>query len=143
MIKAKDYLSQLKKLDRLIENKLIEREQWRSIATGTTAQMGGERVQSSSDQQKMASAVSRYIDIEKEIDEAVDKLIDAKKEIISLIEELDATEYDILHKIYVQYIPIYELPDILDKSYSCITTAHGRALKNVQRILDERKITGV
>ena len=29
----------------------------------------------------------------------------------------------------------------LDVSYTSVTTAHGRALKNVQKILDEREIT--
>ena len=64
MMKAKDFLKQLKKLDAMITNKLIEREQWKSIATGSTGVSDGERVQSSGSQQKMADAVARYIDIE-------------------------------------------------------------------------------
>ena len=32
-MKAKDYLKQLQKLDKLIENKLAERDQWKDIAT--------------------------------------------------------------------------------------------------------------
>lgn len=140
MMKAKDFLKQLKKLDKMIENKMIEFTQWRSIATGTTAQMGGERVQSSGSQQKMADAIDRYVDIENEIDKFIDKLIDKKKDVISVIEHLNATEYDILHKVYVQYFTLDEVADYYDKTYSWATTVHGRALKNVQKILNEREI---
>lgn len=136
---AKQFLRQLKKLDKMIENKLAEKARWKAIATGTTAQMGGEKVQSSGSQQKMADAVCRYVDIEKEIDEQIDNLIDTRQDVISVIEKLNTTEYDILHKMYVQYMSLYDVADIYNKSYSWATTVHGRALKNVQAILDQRK----
>lgn len=136
---AKQFLRQLKKLDKMIENKLAEKARWKAIATGTTAQMGGEKVQSSGSQQKMADAVCRYVDIEKEIDEQIDNLIDTRQDVISVIERLNTTEYDILHKMYVQYLSLYDVADIYNKSYSWATTVHGRALKNVQAILDQRK----
>ena len=139
--KAKDFLKQLKKLDKMIENKLIEKEQWKAIATGTTAQMGGERVQSSGSQQKMADAVGKYIDIEAEVNASIDRLIDKKKDVISVIEQLDVTEYDLLHMVYVQYLTLEEVASIYGNSYSWATTIHGRALKNVETILDERDKT--
>ena len=136
---AKQFLRQLKKLDKMIENKLAEKARWKAIATGTSAQIGGEKVQSSGSQQKMADAVCRYVDIEKEIDEQIDILIDTRQDVISVIEKLKTTEYDILHKMYVQYMSLYDVADIYNKSYSWATTVHGRALKNVQAILDQRK----
>ena len=138
-MRAKDFLRQVKKIDMVIRNKMAEREQWRAIATGTTAQMGGERVQSSGSKQKMADAVGRYVDIETEIDKYIDALVDTKKEIISVIEQLDVEEYDVLHKVYVQYFTLDEVASMNAKSYSHITTVHGRALKNVQNVLDKRK----
>lgn len=136
---AREFLEQLKKLDRLIANKLIEKEQWRSIATGTTAHSDSERVQSSGSQQKMADAVVRYINIEQELDEVIDKLVDTKKDVISVIEKLKPDEYDILHKRYVQYMELYEVAEQYeDKSYSWVTTVHGRGIKHVQDILDSR-----
>lgn len=136
---AKKFLQQLKKLDYMITNKIIEKEQWMTIATGTTAQMGGERVQSSGSQQKMADAVGKYIDMEKEIDRIIDELVDTRQDVINVIETLNATEYDLLHKIYVQYMTLDDVADLYEKSYSWVTTVHGRALKNVQKILDSRK----
>lgn len=138
VMKAKEFLKQLNKLDKMIENKMIEQAQWRSIAIGTSAQMYGERVQSSGSQQKMADAVDRYIDIEAEIEQCIDRMVDTKKDVISVIEQLNATEYDLLHKVYVQYITLFDVADLYGKTYSWATTIHGRALKNVQDILDKR-----
>lgn len=137
-MEAKQFLNQLKKLDKMIENKLAEKARWKTMATKTTAQIGGERVQSSGSKQKMADSVISYVDIEKEIDEQVDKLYDTRQEVISVIEKLNTTEYDLLHKVYVQYFSLYEVADMYEKTYSWATTIHGRALKNVQKILDER-----
>lgn len=136
---ARDFLKQPKKLDKMIENKLNEKEQWKSIATGTTAPLGGERVQSSGSQQKMADAVARFIDIEKEIDECIDNLVDTKKDVIAVIEQLNASEYDLLHKVYVQFFTLQEVADLYEKSISWAKTIHKRGLKNVQRILDDRQ----
>ena len=132
---AKEFLSQPKKLDLLIKNKLIEKRQWHDLALGITANMEGERVQSSGSQQKMADAIGRCIDVEAEIDCLVDKLIDKKKEVIQVIEQLDSPiEYDIMHRLYVQYMTLQEVADHYKKEYGWATTTHGRALKSVQRI---------
>ena len=136
---AKNYLRQVEKLDVRIQNKLIERKQWEDIALGITASVGGERVQSSGSQQKMADAVIKCVDMEDEINALVDNLIDIKKDVIATIEKLDnPTEYDILHKRYIQFIPLQEIADIYGREYTTITTTHGRALKNVQYILDRQ-----
>lgn len=137
-MKAKDYLKQLQKLDRLIENKLAELQQWRDMATCTTQQLSADRVQTSGNPQKMADAICKIIEIEGEIDRYVDSLVDTKREVISTLEQLNPTEYDLLHKVYVQYNTFDAVAIRTGKSYSWVTTVHGRALKNVQSILDER-----
>lgn len=134
---AKNFLRQVERLDVRIQNKLIERQQWRDIALGITASVGGERVQSSGSQHKMADAIEKCVDMEAEIDALVDGLITAKKDVIATIEKLDSpTEYDILHKRYIQFIPLQEIADIYGREYTTITTTHGRALKNVQALID-------
>ena len=76
------------------------------------------------------------MDIENEINASIDLLIDKRNEVLRVIEQLNTTEYDLLHKIYVQYKPFYDVADEYQKSYSWVTTVHGTALKNVQKILD-------
>lgn len=139
MIDAKCYLRQVERLDVQIQNKLIERQQWRDIALGITASVGGERVQASSSQQKMADAVEKCVDMETEINALVDSLIETKKDVIATIEQLEnPTEYDILHKRYIQFLSLQEIADRYGREYTTITTTHGRALKNVQSIINQK-----
>lgn len=137
-MKAKEYLQQIRKLDKLIENKLIERQHWKELACSITSRQDSENVQSSKTPDKMAVAVGKYVDIEREIDGCIDVLYETKKDILNVIEQLETTEYDILHKVYVQYIDLTDVAIKLDRSYTSVTSTHGRALKNVQKILDER-----
>lgn len=136
-MKAKEYLEQIAKIDTYIKNKLIERKQWQDIATGITAELGRERVQSSGDKQRMATAIARYLDIEQEIDGCIRSLTEQRKEIIAVIEQLEAEEYDFLHMVYVQHIPLKKVAEIKHYSYSWVTTFHGRVLQQVQKILDK------
>jgi RNase H-fold protein (predicted Holliday junction resolvase) len=139
-LKAQDFLRQVRKLDLQITNKLIEQQQWKDIALGITANMDGERVQSSGSKSKMANAVEKCVDMETEIDSLIDKLIDVKKEVIQTIERLDSpTEYDVLHRRYIQFLSLQEIADHYRKDYGWATTTHGRALKSLQEILDERE----
>ena len=137
--RAQEYLEQIDKLNVMIENKSAEAAQWRGIALGITAHSEGERVQSSGSQQKMADAIDRVVDLQAEINRLIDKLIDLKQEIIRTIELLNATEYDVLHKRYIQGMTFDEIGAAKGKSKSWATTVHGRALKAVQDILDKRR----
>ena len=133
-------LEQVEKLDAMIKNKLIEQQQWKEVALGITANMGGERVQSSGTKSKMADAVEKCIDIEGEVNNLVDRLIDAKREAIALIEQVDSPiEYNVLHMRYIQYIDLQGIADHYRREYGWATTTHGRAIASVQKILDSGK----
>ena len=139
MEQIKEYLKQVARLDIQIKNKLIEQQQWRDIALGITSNTEGEKVQSSGAKSKMADAINRCVDMEAEIDGLVDKLIDTKKDVIQTIERLDsATEYNVLHLLYIQGKDLQEVADQYGKEYGWATTVHGRALKNVQAILERK-----
>ena len=156
---AKAFLNQIKKLDRLIENKQNERERWLMLAVNTTAGAApdtGVRVQSSGSKQRMADAVIRSVDIETEINDTIRKLYDARQQIIGVIEQLPTEEYDLLHKLFVgevstdrqghkrfEYMSLQDAADRNGKSYSWARTLKGIALQKVQRIIDEQKIEPV
>lgn len=157
---AKAFLNQLQKLDRLIENKQMEREQWYLLATSTTsggAPETGVRVQTSGSQQRMADAVDRYIDAGAEIDRMIRRMFEARQQIISVIEQLNMAEYDVLHKRYAGIVSVdpvtkrrriyrmsfQEIADAHEKSKTWATNVHGEALKKVQRIIDEKGIVPV
>ena len=127
-------------LDAIIENKLIEQRQWKDLALNITANMGGEKVQTSSKTSSpMADAVIKCISMEDEIAEAVDNLIAEKKKVVQTIEKLySPTEYKILHMRYIRHVSLTDIADRMGKEYSWVTTTHGRALKHLQNILDRK-----
>lgn len=141
-MKAKDYLLQLKKKDKLIENMLVEREQWKAIATSVTQQLSADRVQTSTNQQKMADAVLKLVEIDEEIDAAIDNYVDSRREIIATITKLNdinETYYDVLHKVYIQNMALNEVADLYGQDRAWIDKTHGRGLSIVQRIINERE----
>jgi DNA-directed RNA polymerase specialized sigma24 family protein len=127
-------------LDLLIRNKLIEKQQWKDIALGITANMDGERVQSSGAKAKMADAVVKCVDMEAEIDSLIDKLIETKKDVIQTIEQLSSPlQYNVLHMHYIQFMTLQDIADKYGMSYDWAKQAHKRALKNVQKIRERKQ----
>lgn len=156
-MQAKSFLQQVKKLDCMIENKLEEREQWMLMATNITAPAApetGVRVQSSGSKKTMENAIVQSIDIGTQIEETICMLYEARAQIIAVIEQLSCTEYDLLYRLYVGKIVVdratgrrsvvrqtlQEAASESGKSYSYMTTMHGVALRNVQRIIDVEHI---
>lgn len=137
-VNAKDYLRQVEKLNTQIENKLTEKLQWQNISLGITTTTEGERVRSSGNKQKMADAINCWVDAEREIDAAIDKLVGLKAEIIRTIEQLPPTEYDVLHKRYIQGMTFDEIAGVKRKSRSWAATVHERGLHSLQKILDKQ-----
>jgi len=130
---AREYLEQIEKNECIIANKQIEKKYWLEIATGTTAKVGGERVQTSGDGHNMEKQIVEVV----LIDEEIERLKGEIAEIISTLEKLKKNEYDFLHKMYVQHLTLKEVQTASGMSYSWATTTHNRALKNLQRILNE------
>lgn len=137
-MRAKDFLQRVGKIDRLILNKTDEIERWRTMAESTTAPISGDRVQSSSDQQKMANAVINMVTIEDELTAEIDQLKQARRDVIAVIEKLNANQYDIMHKIYIQGMTFQQVADLKGRTRGAISNMHRKAIKNVQAILDGR-----
>lgn len=138
MKETKAFLNKVSKIDKLINNKLDEIQQLRSLAESMSISLG-ERVQSSGSKHRMADVVEKYVEMEREVDAEIDKLLLAKKEVIEVIEQLPLDEYDILYQVYVKGIDLKCCKS--DKSYAWIKSVHGRALVNVREILRRRKCT--
>ena len=137
-VNVEKFLERVEMVDAIVPNKLIERQQWRDLALSITAQMDGERVQSSGSKSKMANAVERCHDMEGEILDAVENLIKEKEKVVSTIEKVDnPMEYKILHMRYIQYIPLIDIAVKLNMEYTNVTTIHGRAKKSVKAVLEQ------
>lgn len=153
-MKAQEYLRQIEKINSLIECTQSEIDFWKAMATKTTINMDGERVQSSGSKDSIAEAVCKYVEKEKECNKYIDQLADAKREIIEVIRQLPSNEFKVLHKKYIgkvikfpasvddpvetKYLTWDEIADEMNRSRRWVTEVHGRALVKVQKILDER-----
>lgn len=135
---AREYLEQIEKNECIIANKQIEKKYWMDIATGTTANVTGERVQTSGDGHAKEKQIVEMV----LIDEEIERLKGEIAEIISTLERLKAAEYDFLHKMYVQRLSLKEAQAVMKKSYSWAKSTHNKALLNLQKILDEQEKAG-
>lgn len=140
---AKEYLSQIKDLDTLIQHKTAEKNYWATVtmelATSITSNMDGERVQSSGSKQRMADTMDSGLDRVRKFEKRIAELYEEMDAIIAIIEQLPEDKSDILHKVYVQYMSLKEVAASRHESYSWVATNHGRALKMVSDILSGKE----
>lgn len=132
---ARDYLSRYKKVYYMIQNKESESAMLKMSAMGTGSKCGEERVQSSGSKQSMEFAVCKYSDLDAEITGLREEL----NEIVKTIEMLEPDGYDVLHKIYVQFLTLRETAYKCGKSYDTVKRIRKKALEDIQMIIDERE----
>ena len=89
-MKAINYLKQIKIMDAKINADIEELTSLETLATRTTSVLGGDRVQSSGSQQKMADSVAKIVDLREQINAEIDRFIDYKQEARELISECEA-----------------------------------------------------
>lgn len=150
-MKAIEYLERIKKMDAEIEENKLEVERLKTAAGKTTTTYGGEHVQSSGSQQKMADNVVNYSDLEREIEEETAMLIAHRQEARKIVKA--ACDSDCLKLISLRYfgkaipdqtkLKYYKWEEIaveMSFTYQWVSGGlHQRALAQVQKVLDERK----
>lgn len=129
------YLEDILAIDSKIANKLYEIEMWKDIAIGVSNSSDGERVQNTSNKQKMADAVIKYTDIEREIDALELK----KQRFIELIEKLPKKHYTFMHDVYIKGMSITETARMNGKSDSWGSSTHLKAKKKLTAIMSEEE----
>ena len=134
-LNAEAYLSRIKKVDVLIQNKMRDYKRWVDIADGMGGASVGERVQSTRNLHKGADAIIEYIGIEEELE----RLKDERMEIIRTIEMLPIPEYSILCKLYIEDYTMKEVAYSFDRSYDWVKKKKRKALRMIQQILNERE----
>lgn len=135
---AKEYLMQVVRADRMIDNKLHEIEGLRRMAVSITSALKdtGECGGSGGSSDKVGNMVSKIIDMEYELDREIDKLVDLKREVMSVIDQLESTKCEILYKRYLQNKTWEKIAVETGYSYVWVCKLHGRALQDVERILN-------
>lgn len=133
-METKEYLQQIGRYDRLINNKLVELAQYRSMACSVSAVKNDERVQSSPSYDTMDKIVSKIEQMENEIDTLVDRYIDNKRIIISQIDGMsDEMTYQILFSRYVEQKTFEKMAIEMNYCYKQIIRRHGKALQEFEQ----------
>lgn len=131
---TKQYLSQIRRLDRQIQNKLSELYNLKMMASSISVSNDGERVQTSGNKDQLGAVVSKVVDMEKEVNRMVDLFVDTRKRIISQIDSLDDLDsYDILSMRYVAGKTFHEISEKTGWSIRKVFSLHGKALLEFEK----------
>lgn len=131
---AKQYLQQISRLERMINNKLSEIAQLKELSISISAARNEERVQTTPNFDKIGSAICRIEKAEEEIDRLVDEYVDKKNLIISQIDGIgNETYYEILFARYIEKKTFEKIADEMTYSFRNVTRLHGRALQEFER----------
>lgn len=134
---AKQYLEQLSKLDKNIQDTLYEIYRLRTIASSTaTYNINGDRVQTSFNSDKIGDIVTRIVELEEEADRLTDEFADLKTDIYMKLNLLERYRHkEILRKKYIENKSIYTIAYELGMSDRGCKKAHKRALEEFEKII--------
>lgn len=141
MMTTKEYLGQMRNIDRFIKDKLEEAEKWRAIAENMTGNLNEICVQTTKQPDKMANAVIKLVDLLRESDEEALYLINIKETIIKQIDELYRMGYDkdymILKSYYVQERSLAYIALDSQYSYKQIKRNYEKAIQRFESIFGD------
>lgn len=131
---TKEYLSQVSRINKMINNKLSEVYQIKTLACSISVAVGEERVQSSGSQDRLGNTVAKFVDLEKEVDVMIDELIEKRKILINQIDSLEnEIYYELLTLKYIKGDKLDKIADDMGYSFRQITRIHGAALLDFEK----------
>lgn len=131
---TKQYLNQIARINRMINNKLAEIYQLKTMVCSISVSANEDKVQSSSDKDKLGSSVAKIVDLENEINKAIDVYVDKKERIVSQIDSIkDIMEYQVLFSRYIEYKTFEQIAEDNDYSVRQILRIHGNALVEFEK----------
>lgn len=132
---TKEYLGQIENSSRMIQNKLSEIYQLKTMACSVGVSSDKERVQTSGSKDMLGNTVSKIVDLEKETDKMVDGYIEKRKHIISQIDSLKNKDYyNVLTLRYVLNNTFDEISEKMNYSIRNVFKLHGRALQEFEKL---------
>ena len=138
---TKDYLNQISRFNRMINNKLTEITQLRELSCSISAIRNEEKIKSSSDPDKIGSTYAKIDEMERNLDKMIDEYIEKKNLIIGQIDGIEDEKLKkILYLHYIEFISIAKIANILKMTRRGCQKAHGRALIKFEKILEKDNI---
>lgn len=133
-MKTKDYLSQISRLNKMINNKLSEISQLRELSISISAISNEERVQTSPNFDKIGSSIAKIYEMESNLDKMIDDYLLKKERIIAQIETMeDENTYNILFSRYIEGKKFEKIATEMEYSWRQIIRLHGKALQQFEK----------
>lgn len=131
---TKEYLGQISRLNRMINNKLTEIAQLKDMAASISAPQSGERVQTTPNFDKIGTRYAKIDEMERKIDGMVDELVDKKEKIIQQIDSMeDENTYNILFARYIEKKTFEVIATEMKYSWRQVVRLHETALKQFEK----------
>ena len=141
---TKQYLEQIHRLDKQIQNKLSEIYQLKTMACSVSVSNDSERVQTSVRNDKLEKVVAKIVDMERETDSLVDMFIEKRNHIINQIDKIENTDYyHILSMRYVGNNTFEEIAKNTNWSIRKVFSLHGKALQEFERLYGNEYLENV
>ena len=127
---TKEYLWQIKDMKRRVAEKQSEIDSMRNMLTSISVRTDDERVQSSSDPDKIGSMISDILDRESELKILVSGFLRKEKEIAKQIDSMENYRHrEILHWRYVEGLTLENIAvNFMHITFRHATRLHGQAL---------------
>lgn len=131
---TKNYLRQISRLNRMIQNKLTEISRLREMAQSISAINTDEKVQSTPNHDAIGASIAKICDMESQVTALIDELVEKKQIIVSQIDEMDdEIQYEILESYYVEGMTFEQIAAKLSYSFRHVTRIHGLGLRSFER----------
>ena len=131
---AKEYLSEVQRLQNDIELEQRELQSVRDAATRITTSYSGVKVQSNSHYDKVADNATKIADLESEIVTDIEQLFALKHRIINQIQGLGNINYvNVLYFRYVELNDFFTIAEQMNYTYQYVVFLHGKALKAFEK----------
>ena len=133
---AKEYLSQAYRLDEQINCKIEQLSTLNDMATKATSTLTGMPHNPNKATSTLENAITKIVDLQREINDDIDRLVDLKAEITKVIKSVDDVDQRfILEKRYLCWTPWPEIAVELNISNRWLYRLHDMALEKVQNII--------
>ena len=133
-MKTKDYLSQVSRLNKMINNKLSEISQLRELSVSISAIGNDEKVQTSPNFDKIGTAIAKIDELEINLDKMIDEYLVKRERIIAQIDTMEEESvYQILFSRYIEKKTFEKIATEMKYSWRQIVRLHGKALQQFEK----------
>lgn len=131
---TKDYLNQISRINRMINNKIVELSQLKELACSISAVSGKDRVMVTPNFDKIGTKQAKIDEMERNIDALVDEYIIKRDKIVSQIDSMeDENVYNVLFSRYIEKKTFEVIATEMNYSWRQTIRLHGIALKKFEQ----------